>query len=446
MDQSQIIPKPESQNTVDMGESNESSEIVKSLKSTKINLEDEEKTPLFPIEGFPEFIQHFIITMSNIYRTPRDYWAGSVITATALAIGNKMELTGKYRNNPILWVMFIGDVSNGKTEPLDKCLSYFRKHDSEKIKQYNQQLIEFNIDSKAPKQERIGLEPPECFQFLLNDFTPEAMAEAHRVNERGLLIYRDELKGWIDDFGRYSKSGEQSNMLTSWSQKGITYNRKTGRTLNIEKPCLLVAGGIHRELLHTLANENRAENGFLARMIAVFPDNTQKQPYNNSIPEIGLLNAWDQFVKSLTEIRDPKELILPEQTSMLYENWYNENVKKINAEPTAYLKGVFGKLDIICLRIAVVIRGMNYQLEGITTPEILPREMKAAIELTEYFRTTALKVYRQIYGETKFGKYSKEDIAVWLSKNTELTKQQIAYEVLNSSRSQLDRLISKNQK
>lgn len=399
---------------------------------------EELKMPLLPIDGMPEFIQHFIITMSNIYRTPRDYWAGSVLITTALAIGNKMELTGKYRNNPIIWGMFVGDVSNGKTEPLDLCSRYFRKFDSESIKEYNSKLIEYEMDKKKPVAERIDAEKPECFQYLLNDFTPEAMAEAHRVNERGLLIYRDELKGWIDDFGRYSKSGEQSNMLTSWSQKGITYNRKTGGILNIEKPCILVTGGIHRELLHTLATENRAENGFLARMIAFFPDNTEKQPYNNSIPEPGILNAWDQFIQRLTEIREPKEFILPETTSKLYENWYNDNVKKINAEPTAYLKGVYGKLDIICLRLAVVIRGMNYQLEGITTPEILPREMRAAIQLTEYFRSTALKVYRQIYTNKENANINFKEVANFLQKTVGLNKSQIG-EVLKKHRQQIQR-------
>lgn len=407
--------------------------------------EQEQKTPLCPINGFPEFIRNFITTMSDIYGTSRDYWTGSVIISTALAIGSKMELTGKYRNNPILWGMFVGDVSNGKTEPVDICLRFFRKFDSESIKDYNSKYLAWQNDSKKQKGERENIDKPECFHYLLNDFTPEYMAEAHRVNDIGLLIYRDELKGWIDDFGRYSKSGEQSNMLTSWSQKGISYGRKSG-ILNIEKPCIFVTGGIHRELLHTLATDNRAENGFLARMIAFFPDNTEKRPYNNATPDFSLLNTWDQFIEGLTRIKNPKELILPEITSRLYETWYNENVIRINSEPTAYLKGVYGKLDIICLRLAVVIRGMNYQLEGIATPEILPREMTAAIQLTEYFRSTALKVYRQIYGETKFGKYTKEEIAVWLTKNTKMPKYEIAELILKSSRSQLDRLIARKHK
>jgi len=164
------------------------------------------------------------------------------------------------------------------------------------------------------------------------------------------------------------------------------------------------------------------------------------------MPDPDTLAAWSDYLKLLTKIQEPKTLILSPKSIKLYESWYNENVIKHRDEPTAYLRGVYGKLDIILLRIAIVIRAMNYALEGITTPQIKASEMESAIQITEYFRATALKVYRQIFGETKYGKLEKEDIAVWLSKNTNLTKTQIAEEVLRSSRSQLDRLITQKTK
>lgn len=411
---------------------------------------EEKPTPPLPIEGMPEFIRHFITCMSGIYRTSSDYWAGAVIMATALAVGDKMELATKYRNNAVLWGMFVGDVSNGKTEPLDACLRYFRRHDAKSIKHHDLNLAEYERVKGLTRQEREneGIDEmpprPQCFQYLLTDTTAEGMADAHKVNTRGILINRDELKGWIDDFGRYSKSGEQSNMLSMWSQKGVTYNRKTSGILNIDKPVILVAGGIHRELLFTLANDNRAENGFLARMVAFFPDHTEKQLYCNEIPDPALLDSFDDFIKILSDLEEQKTLVLTDATAKLYEAFYNDNVKIINAEPTAYLKGVYGKLDIIVLRIAIVLRAMNFALEGIASPGILPREMEAAIQITEYFRATALKVYNQIYGGQKFGKYSKEDISVWVAKNTDLPKTIIAKDLLKSSRSQLDRLLMKN--
>ena len=59
-------------------------------------------TPLLPIEGFPEYLQNFINEYYNVYKIPRDFIAASVIISYALAIGNKLELIGKYKNVPVL--------------------------------------------------------------------------------------------------------------------------------------------------------------------------------------------------------------------------------------------------------------------------------------------------------------------------------------------------------
>ena len=179
-------------------------------------------TPLLPIDGFPAFLQDFINEYHAVYKTPRDFFAASVIISTALAIGNKLELIGKYKNVPVLWMNIIGNVSSGKTEPLSRCLRFFSDRDAISIKEYNDSLESLQIEKAKPKKEQSkNMVVPKCLQYLLNDFTPEALAAAHSVNNRGICIYRDELKGYLDDFGRYNKSGEQSNMLSSFYQQPI---------------------------------------------------------------------------------------------------------------------------------------------------------------------------------------------------------------------------------
>ena len=66
---------------------------------------EEEPTPLLPIEGFPKFVQDFINKCSEVYCTPRDYWAGAVLMASALGIGDKLELLTRYSNFPIFWIV-----------------------------------------------------------------------------------------------------------------------------------------------------------------------------------------------------------------------------------------------------------------------------------------------------------------------------------------------------
>ena len=405
---------------------------------------EEEKIQPLSIGYFPLNLQEIINTCAETYRTPRDYWAGAVLAATSLAIGNKLELVTIYRNVPLLWLVLLGDVSSGKSNPLDFCLEYFKKLDACSIKKYNEDLAEFNRLSSMSNRERMDegiidkLVRPECMQFILNDFTPEAMVEAHKANSRGMMILRDELKGLFDDFGRYNKSGEQSNMLSAWSGIGMSYNRKTSGVMNIEHPCINVCGGMQPDLLRTLAADYRAENGFLSRMCMVFPDNTLKAEYSTKMLPDKIRLYWEEYLSDLVNQNSKLELTLSSEAEDKYEKWYNMNCDQVNKESSGYLKGVYGKLDIICLRLAVILKGMNMACEGEYSKQISAREMEGAIGLTEYFRAAALKVYGKLFGPD--GSVNKKEMAKYLLQQG-MQKTEVA-KLTGTSRPTLDRWLN----
>jgi hypothetical protein len=403
--------------------------------------------PPFPIEGFPKELQEMIRTCSSTYRTPLDYWAGAVLIASALGIGSKMELVTNYRNVPVLWLVLVGDVSSGKSNPLEFCLNWFKRQDSASYKKYEEDLAAYTrlmrMAEKDRRLEGFGEVPakPEFFQYILNDYTPEALASAHKTNNRGILIERDELKGWIDDFDRYTKSGEQSNLLSSWSRIGITYNRKSAGILNIERPTILVCGGMQPDLLPTLASDKRAENGFMSRLCAVYPDSTEKAKFNNAtLPEEVRMN-WENWLSKLTGMKTEYTLSLSEEAQKQYELWFNMNAERINREENGYLKGAFGKLDIISLRLAIIIHGMNMACEGIAPGEITGEEIESALAIAEYFKATAFKVYMRIFENAKPKEVNRRSVATYMLNDLKMTKIEIARE-LKTSRSQVDRLVA----
>jgi hypothetical protein len=372
---------------------------------------------------------------------PRDYIAASVLFSTALAIGNKFDLKDKYENIPLLWLAIVGNVSSGKTEPLKTCLSYFINKDKEAFNEYQIQKQLFKTEIEKPKKERDNsIQPPQYFQYLLSDSTPEALYNAHTVNNRGLCIYRDELKGWLDDFGRYNKSGEQSTMLSTFYRQPMQINRASKEPIFIHKPCIYVSGGIQPDILQDLAKDNRAENGFLSRFIFAYPDLTDKQPYSNSKLNSDTLLNYQKYLNILTTITEAIDLKLSSEAGICYANWYNDNAEQTNNEETGYLKGVYGKLDVICLRLAIVVHGMEYVCEQNATTEISSKTMQTAIELTEYFRATALKVYHKIFKGNTNAELNKKDVIKYLNSlgasQTEIAKatkvtQQYINKILN---------------
>ncbi len=362
-----------------------------------------------PIEGMPPLIREYVTTCSETFNTPRDFWAGAAIIATALGIGDKIQLVGRYTNVPILWMNCIGDVSSGKTEAIDFTIKPFEEIDSRAADQFKRDYKRYEeIESMSAKDRReAGIDRiarPACFQYILKDSTPEALNQVHSINQRGLMIARDELNGWLEDFGRYNKSGEQSNMLSSFNRVRWVTNRKSGGVdmiIEIPKPCILVVGGMQPDLIPKLAADNRAENGFLARFCNVWPDHAPKPGYSKSVVPEELKGRWNEYIINLTNIPEAINISLSEDAESLYGEWFETNAAISNKEESGYLKGVYGKLDIIALRLAIVIYGMNLCINGAISKEISRDEMKSALDITEYFRATALKVYDKLFGNNK---------------------------------------------
>jgi hypothetical protein len=381
-------------------------------KKTEI-VKESKPIPLIPIDTFPSYLQSFINEYIDVYKIPRDYITASVMFSTAFAIGNKLELKSKYDNIPLLWLALVGNVSSGKTDPLKTCLSYFTERDSNSFKDYQLNLNAYNSYEDLNKKDKEANKPvpkPFYFQYLLNDYTPEALYNVHTINERGICIYRDELKGWLDDFGRYSKSGEQSTMLSTFYRQPMQINRASKEPINIDKPTIYVSGGIQPELLKDLAKDRRAENGFLSRIMFAYPDVDVKQHYSSKKLNPETLSNYHKYLKQLANIKETEDLTLSSGAEYIYSNWFNKNVDITNKEPKGYLKGVYGKLDVISLRLAIVVHGMELVCNKINTREISPESMQTAIDLTEYFRATALKVYDKIFSND-IPKLDKKDVA-----------------------------------
>ena len=400
--------------------------------------------PLLPIDGFPPALQEIIENCTTTYCIPRDYWAGSILLASALGIGTRLELVNNHRNFPILWLVLIGDVSTGKTVPINFCLDFFKKLDSRSIKKYDEEMAEYSRLFGMSTKERLleggteNLLKPTCLQYILNDYTPEALVEAHKNNNRGLLILRDELKGWFDDFGRYNKSGEQSNMVSSWSGTGMTYNRKGSGIMNIEHPCIMVCGGMQPGLLPSLAACQRADDGFLSRLCCVYPDNAKKAAYNTNILPEKYKIYWEEYLMELVSLKNNTELSLSSEAEEKYSRWFNANKDVSNDEDSEYLKGIYGKLDIFSLRLAVVIRGMKMVCNADYSKEISGEDMAQALALTEYFRAAALKVYRKLFVTIPKSMPKKRDVAAYLNRNSNMNVTEIS-KLLETSRSQINR-------
>jgi len=405
-------------------------------------------TPLLPITGFPFHIQSLILECARVFGTPRDFWAISFLQAIAIAVGCAYELKDKFTNGAVFWIGIVAPTGSGKSEPISIALGPIYQADSAAEKIYNDKMIEheavMNLSPKERKEQGIDTpEHPKKIQYIAVDSTPESLVEAHQDNPRGIAIVRDELVAWIADFGRYARSGEVQNMLSAWSEKFFKIIRK-GKSGSIEKPFIPVLGGIQPAKLYMLAKDDRALDGFMQRFIFAYPDQCTKPDYHEESLGKGYLDFYQKYIETLLNLSGKRvPIYLSQEAKQVYIDFYNYNTNLFNNEANEYIKGVYQKLDIIVLRLALILHISNHVDDGLFDHSIQPEIMQNAIEMTEYFRITAKKVNQFIGNPTsETVKLDDRGVAQYLLKIGKITKSALA-DALGTSRSQLDRLIKK---
>jgi len=353
-------------------------------------LKDNPSTPKMPISGFPKIIQSVIIECAQVYGTNRDLWTGAILMAAATAIGQSTILKTKFENPPLFWLSTVAGSGLGKSEPFHFAFKALFSRDVELLNQHYKDLEQYEKDVKDAKDKKHDKPlKPICKQIITVDSTPEKLAKIMSQNNQGIIILRDELSGWFNDFGRYARSGEQQNMLSSWSQSTYRVDRVNASPYLINKPFCNVCGGIQPSLLTEMAKDNRDINGFLPRFCFVFPDKLQMPFYQNIMLSNDFYFDYQNFISRLSSIQGYRcEVKLSQNAENLYEVFFNNNARLNNSGQADYLNEVNSKLNIIVLRLAVLFHVCNDRLY-----DVQEDTMKFAIELAEYFRFTQKKVF-----------------------------------------------------
>lgn len=374
-----------------------------------------EPTPLMPIDGLPEFMQHLINECTRVYGTHRDLWASAFFAATSSALGQSVMLKTQYENTPLFWMALVGPSGVGKSEPFRFAFKQLHDRDYTAFEEHKRQMRQYQVDKKQIKQgDSMPEQPLPCKQNIIVDATPEAMAKAMSANPRGITIMRDELHGWFMDFGRYSKSGEQQNMLSTWTQQTFKVTRSNSDDLFIKDPFCNVFGGIQPGVLPEMAKDNRAINGFLPRFCFVFPDKIETPKFQYEELQSDMKMHYQTYIERLLSIPSYRdEIRLNHEAMELYADLVNRNASlNDSGKQPDYINEVNAKLNIIVLRAALVFHFAECACTGNSLAEINKTTMQAAINLTEYFRITAKKVYNILNQNND--RNSKKDIAKYL--------------------------------
>lgn len=359
----------------------------------EIKIEDmiDDSGAILPVDGLSPNAAGILRKVASSLQCPVDIALSAMFATVGVAMGKRVIIDdGKYQNYPCLWVCVVAPSGSNKSTPIRFFLQPLKDRDTYNYGVYREELRAYRQvgDDKGDK--------PVFKQYVISDSTPEARNQVLSVNPNGILLYRDELKGMIDDFCRYAKSGELSQMLSMFDSDTIVVNRKSDEPLLIKDPFMSIIGSIQPSVLvDTFGNDNMMNNGFNQRWLFCYPESGMPEMYNDvSIPQ-NIISDWKDFIYNLImydfSVMGGK-IYLGGEAKRVYIDYYNRlQIKKTDADD--YLSSVYSKLQIHVIRWAGVAHILG---NSPTSIDITPEEMEYSVRCMDYFERCALKVYRML--------------------------------------------------
>ncbi|WBX68195.1 DUF3987 domain-containing protein [Tenacibaculum dicentrarchi] len=370
------------------------------LENDFIQLTDKNSNP-FPVEVLPKIIQEVIYEAHSKYQFALDYLGAGILTVVSSAIGNSLKVNVKngWNEKANLFTVIVGRPGDSKSHALNFCFKPIHIKENLLFIEYSKSLKEYEDELKSDP--KTTLTKPFLQKYLINDYTPEALILHHSNNKKGLYIFVDELNGWIKNFNRYNSSGEAETYLSLWSGTTISTDRASGKSFRINDPFIGVIGSTQISVLKSFAKDGRSSNGFMDRLLFVYPDTQKMLKWNINKVDERILENYFSIISNLIETSiDQKEpLLIPiEESAKNYLfDWQNNRPEDYLFE---YERSIEVKLQQYVIRFALILQSIHYAANKRTLDRIELFAVKGAIKLFHYFYNNAIKVRQEIIKKT----------------------------------------------
>jgi hypothetical protein len=365
----------------------------------------------FPLDIFPEEIQHYILECNNKLDANIDYMGCSLLWLISVCVGNTYEIEVKkgWTEPGVIWLAVVGRAGIGKTPSIDNIIKPLNVLNFKEIKRYSDQMEVFNYYNdltKKEKEEHPEPMKPKKTQFIANDITLEALVDLHQESDNAVGVFKDELAGWFKDMNKYRAGSDLEFWLSCWSSKSVSVNRMTRKGSFIERPFIPVLGGIQPSIFNQFATDENKDNGFLDRMLLSFPD-AKVEEYNENEMHIAdimwysnTITRFYQGLKSAFIKRDNDGKIITNTVKFKQEakeEWkriFNRITKEQNNdEENEYLKSMYPKQKSYIPRFALLIHlfSSNFD-EDVNVSEVSKDSILKAEKLSNYFIMNAKKI------------------------------------------------------
>lgn len=372
-----------------------------------------------PLDAFPIKIQDMILALSRQENYSIEYMMASLLVAVSTAIGNavNIRIRGGWISNSALYMILVGRPGMGKTPPLDFAFRPIRKHDTKAIKQFKLEMEQYNNLVESNKGKKEGTTPlpnkPVLRRTIISDFTPEALMRALDDNQRGVVVYVDEIMGMFNAVNQYSRGQLIEQLLTAFSGKPLDISRCSMLIpIHIEYPFINIVGTMQTTRMHELIEKGYKENGLLDRIIFVYPSSQEIADWQSDVDSSfdKYSTMWESIIDKVislpfVENEDDKNtqtvLDFSSEAKAYFTNWRNNAIRTINQiQDDGLVDSRVIKAPMITARLALVLQIFRWACGEVHKDFVDIDSTKSAIALSAYFESCYSDIQKYMLRES----------------------------------------------
>jgi putative DNA primase/helicase len=267
------------------------------------------EVPALTIDMLPAGVRGHIADVAERMQCPTEFTAVAAVVAASSLIGRQLGIRPKRHDDwtvtPNLWGCIVGRPGVMKSPALKEMLRSIIEMEDRAAKAHEDALRAHEIaETLAGAQASVTKDrlkkllkarkddeafevaadavpkrvSPERRRYIANDSTVEKLGEILAANPRGVLIFRDELSGWLRSLDKDGREADRAFYLEAWEGGGrFTYDRIGRGTIDIPACCVSMLGGIQPGVLSdyiaAAVRGGAGDDGLVQRFqLLVWPD------------------------------------------------------------------------------------------------------------------------------------------------------------------------------
>lgn len=272
----------------------------------------------FPIDALPDAFRPYVADVTERMQCPPDFVAVPMLVATAAMAARAVCLRMKRRDDWTepgnLWGLLVGRPGVMKTPAMDAAMRPLRHLEAAAAEEHSQTLREHEHGRTVAKlraeaataeaKKRLKRDPsadvtallaasessdaPTCKRYVVNSPTWEKLHALLAENPGGLLMERDEMRGWFLDMGREENAEARSFFVKAWSGGEFKVDRIGRGTVMAREMRLSIIGAIQPGPLSSILRGARGlsgDDGLIERFLIAWPDDPGEWRHVDRLPD-----------------------------------------------------------------------------------------------------------------------------------------------------------------